>query len=218
MAVQILSIGVVFGLIFGSPMEEFLPYLAASLILWAFISGSITEGSMGFVASEAVIRQINLPHWVHIVRSLWRNLIILGHNVIVIPIVFLFFLRSSTWNLLLVIPGALVTSLFLFFFTFTLATLTTRFRDIQQITASIMTVVFYVTPVIWQASLIPGGIAHLLLGLNPFYHFLQIVRLPILGEAPTLENWLLAVVATLVAGLVAFWTGFKYKNRLAYWL
>jgi lipopolysaccharide transport system permease protein len=88
----------------------------------------------------------------------------------------------------------------------------------QQIVSSVMVVVFYVTPVIWQPSLIPGETAHLLLGLNPFYHFLQIIRLPILGQAPTFENWSLAILITLLTGLVAYLASKKFQNRLAYWV
>ena len=153
-----------------------------------------------------------------IFRALWKNMLLLGHNAIILPIIFLVFLKAPSWNLLLLIPGLVLATTFLFVATYTLGLLTTRFRDMQQIITSVMTVVFYVTPVIWQPSLIPSGTAHLLLGLNPFYHFLQIIRLPILGQAPTFENWVLSICMTVIAGLVAYLASKKYKNRLAYWV
>jgi lipopolysaccharide transport system permease protein len=88
----------------------------------------------------------------------------------------------------------------------------------QQIIASVMIVVFYVTPVIWKPNLIPDGTAHLLLGLNPFYHFLQITRLPLLGQSPTFENWSLAIFAALVASIIAYFAAKKFQSRLAYWV
>jgi lipopolysaccharide transport system permease protein len=176
------------------------------------------DGSMAFVTGEAILRQLPMPHYVHILRSLWKNILMVGHNIVILPLVFVVFLKTPTWNLLLLVPGFILTTAFIFFATYILALVTTRFRDMQQILSSVMTVVFYVTPVIWQPSLIPGGTAHLLLGLNPFYHFLQIIRLPILGQAPTLENWSLAIVITLLAGMVAYLAAKKYKNRLAYWV
>jgi len=218
MAVQIVAIGLVFGLIFGTPAEEFLPFLATSLVIWGFISASLLDGSMAFVSGEAMIRQLPMPHHIHIVRALWKNILMLGHNIVILPLIFLAFFRAPTWNLLLLAPGFLLTTLFLFASTFVLALVTTRFRDMQQIISSLMVVVFYVTPVIWQPSLIPSGTAHLLLGLNPFYHFLQIIRLPILGESPTFENWLLAILLTLVAALIAYLGAKKYEKKLAYWV
>ena len=218
MTVQIAAIGMVFGLIFGSPLGEFLPFLAVSLIIWSLISGIVLDGSMAFVQGEAIIRQLPIPHYVHILRSIWKNILMFAHNTVILPIVFLIFLKAPTWNIILVVPGFLLTTLFLYAATHILALFTTRFRDMQQIIASVMTVVFYVTPVIWQPSLIPSGTAHLLLGLNPFYHFLQIIRLPILGQAPTFENWSLAVLMTVITGLVAFLASKRYKDRLAYWV
>jgi len=218
MGVQVLAIGLVFGVIFNSPMNEFLPFLAASLIIWAFISSSITEGGAAFINGEGVIRQISLPFYLHLIRTIGKNVLMLGHNSIILPVVFIFFLRAPNVNLLLVIPGLILTILFLTAISYPIGLATTRFRDLQQILASIMTVAFYVTPVIWQPSLIPPGIAHLLLGLNPLYHFLQIIRLPLLGQAPTFENWMLAISLTLAASVLAYWSAKKYKNRLAYWV
>jgi lipopolysaccharide transport system permease protein len=218
MAVQVVAIGLVFGLIFGTPLEEFLPYLAVSLILWSFLSSSILDGSMGYITGEAILRQLPIPFYVHIIRSIWKNVLMLGHNIVILPILFIVFLRLPNWNLLLVVPGFFITVAFLAYSSSVLALLTARYRDMQQITASVMVVMFYVTPVIWQPALIPSGTAHLLLGLNPFYHFLQIVRLPILGQAPTFENWALSLAMTLIAGLVAYLASKKYKSRLAYWV
>ena len=218
MAVQVAAIGLVFGLIFGSPLEDFLPFLAVSLILWSFISSSLSDGASAFVTGEAIIRQLAMPQYVHVLRVLWKNLLMMGHNIVILPMVFLIFLRPPSLSLVLFVPGLVVTFAFLFSVTYLLGLATARYRDIQQIIASALIVVFYVTPVIWQPSLIPAGTAHLLLGLNPFYHFLQIIRLPILGQAPTFENWSLAIFMTFVAALLAYLAAKKYKNRLAYWV
>ena len=218
MAVQILTIGLVFGLLFGAPLEEFLPFLATGLILWTFISSTISSGATSFIAGEAIVRQLPIPQYLHVMRVIWRDAIMLAHNVVIIPGVFLFFLRVPDWHLLLVIPGFLLTATFLYSTAYVIGLLTTRFRDIQQIVASIMTVIFYMTPVIWQPTALPEGTAELLLGLNPFYHFLEIMRSPILGQAPTTENWIIASSISLIAGAVAFLVARKYKNRLAYWV
>jgi lipopolysaccharide transport system permease protein len=218
MAIQITTIGLVFGLIFGSPLEDFLPFLAVSLILWSFISSSISGGAMAFVAGESIIKQLSISQGVHVLRVLWSNIITMGHNMVIIPIVFLVFLKPPTANLALLVPGFALNSAFLFSVGYVLGLITARFRDVQQIVSSLLTVIFYLTPVIWQPSLIPAGTAHLLLGLNPFYHFLQIIRLPILGQPPTLENWVLAIAMSLFAGILAYFAAKKFKNRLAYWV
>jgi lipopolysaccharide transport system permease protein len=176
------------------------------------------SGATSFITAEAIVKQLPIPQYVHVMRVIWKDAIMLAHNVVIIPVVFLVFLRIPDWHLLLVFPGLLLTASFLYSTAYVIGLLTTRYRDIQQIVGSIITVVFYMTPVIWQPNALPEGTAELLLGLNPFYHFLEIMRSPILGQAPTAENWLVALAITLVAGTVAFLFARKYKNRLAYWV
>jgi len=89
MGVMIGTIGVVFGSIFHSPMAEFLPFLATGLILWGFLSAVVTEGCMGFIGAEGIIKQLPIPLFVHILRMIWRNMIIFAHNIVILPIVFL---------------------------------------------------------------------------------------------------------------------------------
>lgn len=218
MAVQILAIGAVFGLIFESPLEEFLPFLAVSIIMWTFISSSFLDGSMSFITSEAIIRQLPLPHYVYVLRAFWKNVLVLLHNSVILPLVFLAFLRAPNFNLVLLIPSLAISSIFILSVAVVLGYVTTRFRDMQQIMVSIMTVMFYVTPVFWQPNLIPGGVAHLLLGLNPLYHFLQILRLPLLGQSPTIENWLGAIALSGAGAITAMIVSRKFKDRLAYWV
>jgi lipopolysaccharide transport system permease protein len=218
MAIQIATIGLVFGLIFGRPLQDFLPFLAVSLILWSFISGSISDASMAFVNGASIIRQLTVPQSVHVLRVIWKNTVLMGHNLVIIPVVFLVFLRSPSIHLGLFFPGLVLNIAFLFGLGYCLGVVTARFRDIQQIVTSLLVVMFYVTPVIWEPSLIPGGTAHLLLGLNPLYHFLQVVRLPILGQAPTLTNWGLALLMALLSLLAAYWVANKFNHKVAYWV
>lgn len=217
-SIQIICIGLVFGLLFKLSLEDYLPYLATGVIFWSFLSSTISDGTQAFISSEQIIRQIEIPPSFFVLRSLWKNIIILGHNLAILPFVLIGFGVFPGGSLLLFIPGFALVASFLFFATFLAAVVTTRFRDMQQIVTAIIGVLFYVTPVIWKPELIPPGIAHILLGLNPMYHLLQITRLPLMGQTPTLENWLIACVAVFLAGTLALLVAGKYNKRLVYWI
>src|SRR5690606_5001598 len=60
-AVLIAAIGLVFGTLFGQPMEKFLPHLAVGLIFWGFITASIDAGCAAFINKKGIILQVNLP-------------------------------------------------------------------------------------------------------------------------------------------------------------
>jgi len=216
--VMIASIGFVFGHIFDTPMRQFLPFLAVGLIFWNFMSTTMAEGCHGFVAAEAIIKQQFIPISVHVFRVIWRNLIILAHNLIIVPLVLLATQTAVSLEILLVIPGVLLLLLNLCWISISLGIVCTRYRDIPQIVANFIQVMFYLTPVIWTPEMLSSRGVGYMLWLNPFFHLIQIVRAPLLGQTAALENWLVAaLIAVLGWGFTLVFFG-KYRRRVAYWL
>lgn len=219
MAIQIATIGIVFGMIFKSETKDYIPFLAVSIVVWTFVSATISEGCNSFIASESMIKQINLPPLVYVGRTVWKNLLTLGHNVVILPVVFLIFQRPLSFLFLLALLGVLILTLTLAAVSAVLGIISARYRDLPPMVNSMLTVAFYVTPVMWFPELIGNNqLAHLLLGLNPLYHLLQITRLPILGQWPTLENWGVSIVFLACSSLLAIFVIRKSRSQLAFWV
>ena len=219
MAIQIATMGVVFSLIFKSEIQNYLPFLATSVIIWGFMSSVLSEGCLSFINGEAIIKQLNIPLYIHVLRVVWKNIITLGHNLVILPLVFLVIWHGVSWQLLLVVPGLVILIANLTWLATVLGALSSRFRDLPPIITSLLTVTFYVTPVMWYPTLIGNNqLAHMLLGLNPFYHLLQIVRLPILGQTPTIENWVLSLVFALCGWAFTFLLMNRVQKKIAYWV
>lgn len=218
MGVMIGTIGVVFGSIFNSPLDEFFPFLTVGMILWTFISAVITEGCMGFISAEGIIKQLPIPLFVHILRLVWRNILMLAHNLVIFPIVLLVVGKPLDWIALISIVGFTILVANLIWAALILAILCTRYRDLPQIVASLLLVAFYLTPIMWMPTLLSGR-AHLyLLTANPIYHVLEIVRAPLLGQMPTLLNWGVSIAFAAVGWLMTIAIYGRYKRRIAYWL
>ena len=218
MGVMIGTIGVVFGQVFKTPMSEYLPFLATGIILWTFFSTAIMEGSSAFIEGSGMIRQLYLPLSLYPARVLWRNTIVLLHNIAILPFLFLILGKGISWNICLVIPGFLLFILNLSWMTTMLGLLSTRFRDMPQIINSILQVMFYITPVIWVPSSLNPRSASMLMEPNPLYHLLQVVRGPILGQQPTMMNWMVSLLMALIGLSITLVFFGKYKKRIAYWL
>jgi lipopolysaccharide transport system permease protein len=211
--------GFVFGLIFQADLPEYLTFLATSLVFWGLISTTMNDGCLTFISAEAMIKQLNLPLYIHVFRTVLRNLLTTGHNFVILPLVLIFFLKFPGWPIIALIPGLIILVLNLLWLVWLLGMISARYRDLAPIMASVTTISLYVTPVLWYPSLIgDNNLAHLLLGLNPLYHWLQIVRLPILGEWPTWDNWGLAAVSAVIGWAVTLVVYRKYKNMIAYWV
>lgn len=216
MGVMIGTIGLVFGQIFQSPMQEFLPFLTIGMVLWTFIAAVITEGATGFISAEGIIKQLPIPLFVHIMRMIWRNLLILLHNLVIFPLVLLAVGKPIGWIALLSIPGLALNILNLGWIVLLLAIICARYRDLPQMVASVLQVVFYVTPVMWIPSLLRNRMY--LLDLNPAYHLLEITRGPLLGNVPSATNWLVAGGMAVAGWVVALLVFGRYRRRIAYWL
>lgn len=219
MGVMIGTIGVVFGQIFNSPLTEFLPFLAVGMILWAFISSVILEGCECFIASESIIKQLPIPLFVHVLRMVWRNALILAHNIVIFPLVLWAVGRPIGWLALLSIPGFLLAVANLTWVALLLGVLCARYRDLSQIVASLLQVLFYLTPIMWMPSSLPRHTtAHYLMDLNPVYHILSVVRSPLLNEWPSQSDWNVSMALCVLGWVATIALYGRYKRRVAYWL
>ena len=218
MGVTIACIGIIFGSIFKSPMNEFLPFLSAGLILWGFISSVLTEATTVFPNAEGIIRQLPIPLFSHIFRMIMRNVYILAHNLLVLPIVYLCVRKNIEVSVLLFIPGFFILLINLAWMSVILSILCARFRDLTQIVGSILQVFFYITPIIWMPTLLPSRAALMVLEPNPFYHLLSISRNPLLGVSIDPSNWFVSICMALIGSLVALVFFNNYRKRIAYWI
>lgn len=218
MGVMIATIGIVFGTLFKSPMTEFLPSLASGIILWTFISTVVNEGCTSFVSSDAIIKQLPIPLFVHVLRMVWRNAIILGHNLVILPVVFLAVGKAVEPVVFLSIPGFALLTLNLLWVALILGAVCARYRDMAQIVGSVLQVVFYLTPIMWLPRSLPAEASVYLLDGNPFYHLLEIVRAPLLGQWPSATNWTVSAALAVAGWALALFIYGRYRRRIVYWL
>ncbi|MGB5157406.1 MAG: ABC transporter permease [Desulfobacterales bacterium] len=218
MGVLIGALGLIFGNLFGTPMKKLLPFLTIGLILWTFISTTLNEGCTGFTAAEGMIKQISLPLFTHILRVLWRNLIIFAHNLIIFPLVLLVFWAPLPATAFLSIVGLLLLMLNLSWMALLLGVFCARYRDVPQIIANLLQVCFYLTPIIWMPGQLAKRRGILLLDSNPFFHLIEIVRAPLLGTLPSALNWQVSAALAMAGwGFTILFYG-RFRSRIAYWL
>ncbi len=82
-----------------------------------------------------------------------------------------------------------------------------------------MQIAFFVTPIIWNASVLSHrGIGLVLINWNPFYALLEIIRGPLLGTALTVDTWLVALGYSSILILLAGAVFSVARPRIAYWV
>ncbi len=209
-------LGTLYGMLFQVDSANYVPFLALGFIVWTLISGVMTDGCKVFINVEGIIKQVGLPLSIHVYRLLWRHLIILAHNAAVFVVVAAVFAVWPGWAGLLALPGLVLLCLNGIWAGLLLGIVSARFRDVPPIVTSLVRICFFVTPIIWTPELLPART--LVLDANPFFHLVEVVRAPLLGQMPGLASWIAVLVMTAAGWLVTFAFFRRYRRRIAYWV
>ncbi len=215
-AVMVGSLGVLYATLFHMDLHEYLPFIALSQVLWTFMAGMVTDGCTCFTQAEGIIRAVRMPLVLQALRTLTRNLLVLGHNVLVIIVVDVALSVHPGWQVLWAIPGILIWLVAGAAVCLPLGAIGARFRDIPPIVGSVMQIAFFITPIIWLPKQL-GPHEHILL-FNPFFDLLEIVREPLMGSSAGWHVWLAALVITLVLCAVSWALFVRVRGRIAFWL
>lgn len=215
-AVMVGSMGVIYAYLFKMNVQDYLPFLTLSLVLWGFIGGMVGDSTVCFTQVEGMIRSMRMPFTVHAIRVVIRNLLVLAHNVVVVLAVFALFHVWPGLAAFQIIPGLLLWLIDGVAACIMLGALGARYRDISPVIASVMQIIFFVTPIIWKPDLITHGRQYLM--LNPFYDLIEIVRRPLLGGTPTTLLWAAALGFSLLFCGLASLVFMRVRARLAYWV
>jgi homopolymeric O-antigen transport system permease protein len=194
-----------------------MPYFAVSLPLWYMITGLISDATVVFATYGKYFINQRMSFATAINALLYRNVLILLHNAVVVLLVFAIFLKPVGIRSLLALPGLCLAILTGFWLSYVVAILCARYRDLRQLVTNIVQIAFYVTPVLFKEDFIPADYRHLLV-LNPFSIYLSIIRDPILNLPVPLEVWVIATIMTVGSFLLALPFIGLYHKRIIYWL
>jgi lipopolysaccharide transport system permease protein len=215
-AVMVIALGALYAKLFNQPIDDFLPYFCVGLLVWNLISSYMIESGVLFTGSESYIKQISLPYSVYLYRSSWAKLIIFAHNFVIYFGVLLYFQIWPGVVALLAIPGLMIVVLNGTIASLTIGIVSARFRDIPQLIASVVQILFFITPIFWKPETLRGHAY--VTDFNPFFHLLEIVRAPLLGHLPTTANYLSVLMLTLINVAVGGAFFIRYRSRIAYWI
>jgi ABC-2 type transport system permease protein len=239
MGTTALALGLLYSQLFGQPISTYLPYVTAGFVIWNFIVGCVIEGTDVFIANEGLIKHLPAPITVHVLRLVWRQVLFFLHNLAVYVIVLVIFfpqLSSSytmqgdsvvnpgvSWTILLAIPAFALLAFNAVWVALLFGIISTRFRDIPPVINSLINLVFFMTPIMWHTGVLnkvgAGGDWRVLIAeLNPLYHFLEIVRAPLLGHEQNWHHWAVVGGITVLGWTLALVALRNYRARVSYWV
>jgi ABC-type polysaccharide/polyol phosphate export permease len=216
MGTMVATLGFLFSAVFHQDVAKTLPYIATGIIFWGLLTNCINDGTMVFISAESDIRNLPMPLSVHFYRMIARNVMIWVFNMAIYLVMVVWFELIPGWNALLFIPGFVLFLINAAWISLAVGVLSTRYRDIPQVIANVIQVIFFLTPIFWSPETLPSRPAFVT--LNPFYHLIEIVRAPLLGEVVSQESWGLCIGMTAVGLGFTAWLYRRAHARIAYWL
>lgn len=216
MLIFITAFSVIYSRLFHQTLTDYVPFLTAGYLVWMMVASVMSDSCNVYVEAAAFITEIKLPYTLYLFRMVWRHLIIFFHNAVVFIAVALYFKSPLNGYLLLLLPSLFLLVCNLLAISMVLSVLGVKFRDIPPVVASVIQVAFFVTPVSWSPDLL--GKASILIKLNPLYYFIDLVRQPLLGHAPSAQTWVVCTLLSLVVFSIAFLIFAKFRRNIPFWL
>jgi len=210
----------VFHGIFKVDVWRFAPFLLAGLAFWNYIVTSTLQGCQCFFRGEPYIRQYPAPVAIYPLRATLGAGI---HFLVALALVLVFVWCIKGFGNLPALLSLVPTLLLLFVFGWCLAVMAgftnVFFQDTQHLCEVGFQILFYTTPVMYEASLLEGNHLAAVVKYNPLALFLRLLREPILdGRVPPAGTFLAAGVIVLASTAAAALTLARLQRRLIFHL
>lgn len=207
---------VIGSLLFKMNMKEFFPYIATGMIVWAFLSALIVESCSVFIGYAWMLSNLNFNLITLCVRMFVKNFIVFIHGLLVVLIFLAFKGTLSLGGIATVLISLIIYFINAICLCITIGFFSTRYRDCIQIVQSVMSILIFMTPIMWQKHML--GDKQIIAEINPFTHFIDIIRSPLLSVEISNFSLLYVSVITVLNLAGASYLYNKFKHRLVFWL
>jgi lipopolysaccharide transport system permease protein len=160
---------IAFKAILNVKIDGYFTFLLAGLFPWQWLSNSLLLAPNAFVGNASLVKKISFPRYLIVASSVVTEGLHFLLCLPVLAIVVIGFDRTTPswawlWGMpvLLVLQGAIIYGMAL-----AIASCNVFFRDIERLLVLVLTVLFYMTPVIYEPQMVPP-LLQPLLDLNPF--------------------------------------------------
>ena len=195
----------VYALVFPYIMRDnYLVFLITGVIPWNFFTTCVTSGCNCVWINGGIIKKVYFPREILPISVVASGLI----NFLISCIIILIFVIASgimpTFNLLWLPVIAIIQSLLTLGVLFILSAINVYVRDIEYLVGFILQLIFYATPILYNATMFPEKYRWILY-LNPMTHIIDAYRsIFYYGLMPELKSLLFIGILSLCIFIVGY--------------
>ena len=165
----------VFPYILRVEVENYTIFMIVALIPWNFFTTAIQSGTGCVVANGNILKKVYFPREIIPISITTSQLINFLITCIIMALFIIFSGVGFSIHLLLFPVLVIIQYILTLAFTFVLSALTVFVRDIDHFVSVFLTLGFYATPIVYQASMLPEKFQWALL-INPMAQLVEAYR------------------------------------------
>lgn len=156
----------VFSVYIRIEMEKYTAFLLTGLLPWIWFSSSLLMGATSILEGGSLIKKVFFPAQVLPTVTVLANFV---NFLLSLPFLLLFLLLFRVkieWPILALLPIMGIQLVFTMGLVLLVSALTVRYRDLSQLLSNLLTLWFFLSPIIYPASQVPEAF-RFTLALNP---------------------------------------------------
>ena len=207
---SVLVYAIVFSQIMRFDIDNYVIYLITGVLPWTFFTSSINMGMTSILYNASIIKKVYFPRSILPISSVSSCLVNFLISCLVILVFVLFSGIGITIHLLWLPLIALVQYFLCLGIVFFLSAVEIFVRDLEHIINFVLSMAFYVTPILYKAEQVPKNL-RFILKLNPMAYIIDAYRdIFYYGVMPDISSLLLVFLVSIIVMML----GYKVFERL----
>lgn len=212
---QVAVYAIVFPYIMRIQTENYLIYLIIGIIPWTFFTTVINQGMITIRMNAGIIKKVYFPREILPISVALSGLINFLISCIIIVLFCLFGGVGITWHIVLLPFIAIIQFVLTLGIVFALSAINIYIKDTEYIIAFILNMLFYATPILYEAVLFPEKIRWILY-LNPMTQVVLAYRdIFLYHQVPELSGIIYLIIVTIIIFVLGLFIFRKLEKGFA---
>lgn len=210
---------IVFSTIFRFQVDNYPVYALAGLLFWNFFQQSIVSSMNSLKSVAYILQKLPVPMVVFPIATVISGIINLG--LAMFPVLILIWVTGHSFSAsMFFLPiSILIAALFTLGAGLLLAPLAVFFTDIIELVTVLLTLLFYLTPIIYPKEIVAGHSFYPLVLYNPALSILEVFRDPIYnGTIPSTYNLAVSCGLAVLLLVVGSWSFRRTAEKIPFYL
>lgn len=202
----------VFKIVVKFPVENYVAFLLSGLFPWQWIANSLIASTTVLLSNASLVKKVKCPSQVFPLSVVFQDGI---HFLLSVPVIFIilsiYSISISFLQFVYVIILLFVQTLLIYGFALLFSSVNLFFRDLERLVSLSLTLIFYFTPIIYTAEMIPDSLRRYFI-FNPFYSLIECWHDVFLRSQLSLDLFFISIMYALLV----FIFGFLVFKKLSY--